>query len=594
MSFAATNNRSRHRWLALASAVGLLISLMVVVAKPALAHNGTVTWDCQGWDIDLANYAQGAAISITIDGGTPITATDWEDYSNSGTWDDSEPHNLVIVVDAYDDNDQPEYEFDSNGSFSPAWQSGEWSFSLDITTQDCFNPSCPPQYLEYKHEPVTGGTVGPNDQFTITLGTESNGAPDGQIFDWTSTVPVYQVIVKGGPGANVYDYSGAFSGTGLHAPVNPNNGNYYGLSHITFCWQQPQEPTTTTFSIGGNCAVTNDEAVFTISGNLGEGLTLEVAGETIDTAGPFSIDVGAAGDYDYEISVDEGFVLDEGAPADEGTIGIVDCTPPDSPPPSGWACIDGEVTFIPDATEFTGTLYETEQEAASAPGCAADVSAGTTFSISGSCALANDVAEFTISGTLGEGMTLQVAGETIDTAGSFSIDVGAAGDYPYQVSLDDGFELTEGSPPVAGTVAITDCTPQPPDEVMASIVVEVSGSCELDGNDGYGVISVLVSVDNGAEVVVTNSSGDLVGTFGSDGSVEVPEGATYTWSATPNEGFEFPAGSPTSGSIIIETCSLPESLPFTGLEAGLLATLATALLGAGLTLLAYQRLRRMS
>jgi hypothetical protein len=45
------------------------------------------------------------------------------------------------------------------------------------------------------------------------------------------------VIVKGGPNANLYDYTpdGAAADTDLHAPVNPANGGFYGLSHISFC-----------------------------------------------------------------------------------------------------------------------------------------------------------------------------------------------------------------------------------------------------------------------------------------------------------------------------------------------------------------------
>jgi uncharacterized repeat protein (TIGR01451 family) len=45
------------------------------------------------------------------------------------------------------------------------------------------------------------------------------------------------VIVKGGSNANFYDYrpDGNAADTGLHAPVNPSNGKFYGLSHISFC-----------------------------------------------------------------------------------------------------------------------------------------------------------------------------------------------------------------------------------------------------------------------------------------------------------------------------------------------------------------------
>ena len=44
--------------------------------------------------------------------------------------------------------------------------------------------------------------------------------------------------MKGGSNANLFDYrpAGDAADTALHAPVNPNNGTFYGLSHISFCF----------------------------------------------------------------------------------------------------------------------------------------------------------------------------------------------------------------------------------------------------------------------------------------------------------------------------------------------------------------------
>jgi hypothetical protein len=58
----------------------------------------------------------------------------------------------------------------------------------------------------------------------------------GRVLDWTSNQPISVVIVKGGPNANIYRYNpAATGGQGLHAPVNPKNGQFYGLSHVDFC-----------------------------------------------------------------------------------------------------------------------------------------------------------------------------------------------------------------------------------------------------------------------------------------------------------------------------------------------------------------------
>jgi len=55
-----------------------------------------------------------------------------------------------------------------------------------------------------------------------------------------------QVLVKGGPNTEVYQYL-PFppvihdDDQGLTAPINPNNGRPYGLSHISFCFD-PKAP----------------------------------------------------------------------------------------------------------------------------------------------------------------------------------------------------------------------------------------------------------------------------------------------------------------------------------------------------------------
>lgn len=56
-------------------------------------------------------------------------------------------------------------------------------------------------------------------------------------FSFSGDFVAAAVIVKGGPDANFYDYrpDGNADDTGLHAPINPNNNKFFGLSHISFC-----------------------------------------------------------------------------------------------------------------------------------------------------------------------------------------------------------------------------------------------------------------------------------------------------------------------------------------------------------------------
>ena len=95
------------------------------------------------------------------------------------------------------------------------------------------NPDC--EDLGYttitKFDPPSDGT-----QAGVTIDNL-----DGSFLNWTSTVAVDAVIVKGGPDANVYEYAlDTFHDEGLSAP--DNGGRPYGLSHVEFCTDGQNEP----------------------------------------------------------------------------------------------------------------------------------------------------------------------------------------------------------------------------------------------------------------------------------------------------------------------------------------------------------------
>jgi hypothetical protein len=103
------------------------------------------------------------------------------------------------------------------------------------------NPSCPAGTTTLKVEPVADGTF---TDGTLVVTIDVRDTADGQVFDWTSNIGVDQVIAKGGPTANIYTYDPESTGdTGLHAPANAS-GRFAGLSHISFCYDADQPPTT--------------------------------------------------------------------------------------------------------------------------------------------------------------------------------------------------------------------------------------------------------------------------------------------------------------------------------------------------------------
>ena len=102
------------------------------------------------------------------------------------------------------------------------------------------NATCPAGTTELKVEPVESGTES-DGTLTVTL------VVTGNTFSFESNIGVDVVIVKGGPNSNVYTYDPESTGdTGLHAPINPNTGKPFGLSHISFCYDVEQPTTSTT------------------------------------------------------------------------------------------------------------------------------------------------------------------------------------------------------------------------------------------------------------------------------------------------------------------------------------------------------------
>jgi hypothetical protein len=125
-----------------------------------------------------------------------------------------------------------------------------------------------------RFEPVSSGS---QDGVTITV--------NGDTFDWTSTVDIAAVFVKGGPDGNLYLYPGGETAdTGLHAPENASGG-FAGLSHITFC--VPDVTTTTedtTTTTAEETTTTTAEETTTTTAEETTTTTADVGGTTVTTS----------------------------------------------------------------------------------------------------------------------------------------------------------------------------------------------------------------------------------------------------------------------------------------------------------------------
>jgi hypothetical protein len=136
-------------------------------------------------------------------------------------------------------------------------------------TQYNGNPTCAdfygiPDLEEFKIEPVADGTYS-DGKLNVTISVQEGA----KTFSWdqgTSPVIIQGIFVKGGPTGNLYEYFSdgllASSDSGLHSPVRRGD-DFYGLSHISFCYT-PGKPEikitkTCTFNdiVGGDSLVYN-------------------------------------------------------------------------------------------------------------------------------------------------------------------------------------------------------------------------------------------------------------------------------------------------------------------------------------------------
>jgi hypothetical protein len=124
---------------------------------------------------------------------------------------------------------------------------------FEPAAQASVNLSCPQGTSEYKVDgnPLQGLSNGESAQFTVSgvtfTITKVAGADPfvDDTFDFTSTIAVSTVFVKGGLPTNVYDYDPAVtSGSGLHPPLN-GGGEAPAISHLVFCIGTPGTTTTT-------------------------------------------------------------------------------------------------------------------------------------------------------------------------------------------------------------------------------------------------------------------------------------------------------------------------------------------------------------
>lgn len=175
----------------------------------------------------------------------------------------------------------------------------------------------------YKIEPVTAGTRNVSFPDGHSNAITLSNVIGGRYFDWSASPnPIGAVIVKGGPAANVYLYDpAASSDAGLQAPINPNNDQPYGLSHVTFCWNPAFEELDVEKTAATRFKRVHDWSVDKSVDPSSFTLTMDGAGDGTAT---WTVDVAYEGYTDSQWSVYGDITIENAGTLDAVITGVED------------------------------------------------------------------------------------------------------------------------------------------------------------------------------------------------------------------------------------------------------------------------------
>ncbi|HEX6264680.1 MAG TPA: hypothetical protein VF036_05305, partial [Actinomycetota bacterium] len=114
----------------------------------------------------------------------------------------------------------------------------------------------------------------------MTVTVSGYNGPTG-FADWSATLPVHGVYVKGGPsGGDLFGYPAGDTGDhDLHTPQKPDGG-YYSVSHLAICWNDvAPEPDVSVVKVNdpGGVVQSGDSITYTLSvSNHGTGTAVDV------------------------------------------------------------------------------------------------------------------------------------------------------------------------------------------------------------------------------------------------------------------------------------------------------------------------------
>ena len=317
------------------------------------------------------------------------------------------------------------------------------------------NPTCPAGLFEEKFDPPTSGTrtIGSLGSITLTA--------SGSSVSWTSTFGIDVVIVKGGPVANVYTYdppAESLGDTGLVTPTNPSNGQPYGLSHVSFCYDielQVTKTAATTFTRDYDWTILKSASPTTLNLTSGQSGTVNYSVAVTKDSGTdsnWSVGGNIVVHNPHPSATAHGIAVSDTISGYGGAV-TVTCPASSLGPGASMTCTYGPVA-LPDGTARTNTATATSTTAGIGAGTGtASITFGTPSTVLDNCVNVSD----TYAGAFSPNPKNICASQTLTYSRTFAANDLSCGANTIQntasLATDDG--ATETSGPITVTVNVT-------------------------------------------------------------------------------------------------------------------------------------------
>ncbi len=547
----ATNAQSlrSQRTIAILTAISVLMSLMVIYASPAQAHHpeieaelqcdpaSVVAWTATSWATGAQGTHSNIVIEVQTNGGggwTEVGSGEFNagnGYTFAGSFDSSPHEGDSVVVRAR-----------AVGPWSNGQGGGETRSASAIQVVD----EC---------EQVSSVSIGLTQECTMT----ADEGPKGIVsFDVTDPDSAVESIFIDGPG----DFTASVSsGDGWQIVLLPGDYEW----SVVYAEGSTGPDLSGEFTVGDDCLSCPIPGAIDLTplGQLG----------SFDSPffdpwrGPLAIETIPAGFYNITLASYDSHSEKDGQAqlleiwalsSENFGGGWVSPFTPDLSESTNFEVytnVGGGPVFVPELTELYGVHgYIGDDMSANsvAPVCAKfdPVVQEVDVEVTATSCLVDEqgqpVGDINITIDPDAAATVNVYSDAAKTdlvgttESDGTIEDLAPGTYYWEAIPADGYELTGSA---EGSVVIEDC----------DVTVQVGALCILDEDAGVGQIAVEISTPGAATVVIKNAADEVVDTLTQSGTVEVPEGATYTWEATASDGFALSGD--TSGVLDIEECT---------------------------------------